>query len=405
MIVGLNVLFVQFAYDNYHKNNDSLILNNGFQHVEKECKNAGDLFWVKHFESDAEMKTHSLPIQKGNVFVSAFYYDHLKQTYYWAKKYPEINFLVGGPAVRYGNYSSDEFLPNLVLTKGLAEKEIFKQQDPSKKWSIDVPTELVRGKKEIRFGYNIDRRCYWGKCIFCEGYTKKWEQVLHNDITNLRIPEIDAKKMVRLNIPTVTPHLLINMLPKLPTRQDVVYDFFIKASKEINPVARKVIGDCARGIGPSPQQFRWVIGIEWPSHRMLQYMRKGSTVDQLVELIEIAGQYGIPVGMPFIFGWKNLTPQDVKEAKEFIRRVETIPNLNTSCVGFSLEVHPSAPLYQEFENDELTVVKKKFFNNGECRIKLNQEQYELNEEFKQYYLASKLNTYMYDSELGNVDVG
>jgi hypothetical protein len=400
-----DVLFVQFYYDNYHNNNASVILDNGFQNVYHDCINVGDFLWVRHFETEHEMEKNRLPIHSGTVYVSAFYYDHLIQAYIWARQYPQIKFIIGGPAVRYGNYTCDQKPRNLLSNTGLAEEVIFGKSKPNKQWAIDIPKELIKDKKEVRFSYNLDRRCYWGKCIYCDGYVKSQEKSMNNDMSNLHIPDIDIRKMIRLNIPSMPPVFFSKMLKKLPRRSDVIYDFFVRGGEETIPHLTSGMKQCENGNGPGPDQFRWVVGIEWPSDRMLAYMKKGTTNDHLLQLLRLAGKYQVPVGMPFIFGWNNLTKDDVLHAKQFINEVEEIPNLQTSCVGFTLEVHPSTPLYHKIDKAELIPAGKKLFNNGECRVKLKPEQHALNEDFKQFFLSSKLNTYLYDSEIGNVDVG
>jgi radical SAM superfamily enzyme YgiQ (UPF0313 family) len=398
-------LFVQFVYDNYHKNAGSLILNNGFQNVHHLCKKVGDFFWACHFESEEEMAEQLLPIEAGKVFVSAYYHDHLMQSYFWAQRYPRIEFLVGGPAVRYGGYRGEGLPPNLSLSSGLAEEAIFGITGQSRRWGVELPEERLKGKEEVRFSYTLDRNCYWRQCIFCDGYTKGGDGILDNDLEQLSIPEAPIRKMVRLNIPSMPPKHFAGLLPKLPRRDDIAFDFFVRGSQETTPAAQRALEAGAAGVGPQPDHYRWVIGIEWPSDRMLNFMKKGCTTASLLQTLKLAAGYRIPVGMPFIFGWHNLTRRDVEDAKAFVRAVEELEGLQTSCVGFSLEVHPSAPLYREFSPAQLEPVRKKVFNNGECKVRLDPEQQELNREFREFFLESSLNTYSYDSALGNVQVG
>ncbi|MEW6617789.1 MAG: hypothetical protein AB1422_00300 [bacterium] len=395
-------IFIQFLHD---KARNSIILNNGFSNVYNECKNAGDFFWSKHYSEISAMEKNCLPIKNGKAYISAFYYDHLMQSYIWARQYPDIRFIAGGPAVRYANFTSQNLPYNLTLSKGLAEKVIFLKDKPNKTWDIDIPVNLIKGKNIIRFAYNIDRRCYWGKCIFCDGYNKDWESPLNNNIDNLKIPKLNGNinKIVRLNIPSITPKFLKNEVPKLPRRNDVIFDFFIRAGKEILPVITQVLEDCANGIGPAPEQFRFVIGVEFPSDRMLQYMGKGTSRALLLKLLSLAERYKISVGIPFIFGWNNLTLKDVQEAVDFIKKVEQMEALETFSTGFTLEIHPNSPVFKQFKTSELIPIRRKIFNNGECRIKLNKEQQELNEAVRSFYLHSKINSYLYDSEIGNIN--
>jgi hypothetical protein len=397
-----STLFVQFADSSYRGKVGTLVLCNGFQHVHEQCKQRGDFFWARFCSSEEAMHANQLPISHGTVYVSAWYYDHLLQSYIWALNYPNIQFIVGGPAPRYGGFTNEQLPKNLYITKKLFEEELLNQQNPSKSWDLELPAELAASADEIQFSYNIDRRCYWGKCTFCEGYTKPWEKTLNNDVDKLKIPQSQASKVVRLNIPSVTPKFLKNSLPKLPRRDDVMYDFFIRASDEIVPVAAKVLEDCKNGLGPKPENFRWIIGVEWPSNRMLDYMRKGESKERIMELIDITSHYGVNIGVPFIVGWNNLTQNDVDEAKDFVTRIENCSSIK-SAVVFTLEVHPSTPLYGLIDKKDLVPVHRKVFNNGECRVHLSDEQAELNEEFRQFFLQSKLNSFMYDGAVSTTD--
>lgn len=397
-----STLFVQFADRGYRGKIGTLILCNGFQHVYKECKQLGDFYWSTYRATEEEMHLNELPISKGTVYVSAWYYDHLLQSYIWALKYPNIRFIVGGPAPRYGGFTSEKLPENMQMSTKLFEEEVLGQQFPCKSWDLELPYSLMDGVDEVQFSYNIDRRCYWGKCTFCEGYTKPWEKTLNNDVDKLVIPDSSARKVVRLNIPSVTPKFLKHGIPKLPRRDDVTYDFFIRASDEIVPVVAKVLEDCKKGIGPKPENFRWIIGVEWPSNRMLEYMNKGESKERIIELINLTEQYGVQIGLPFIVGWNNLTQQDVDEAKDFVSMLENCTNIKTTVV-FTLEVHPSTPLYGLIDKNDLIPVERKVFNNGECRVRLSDEQTALNEEFRQFYLNSKLKSFMYDGAVDSRD--
>lgn len=126
-------LFVQFFYDDCFYN--ELVLNNGFSNVHNDCLGKGDFFWAEQFDDKLEMENNDLPVKSGIVYISAFYYNHLVQSYIWANRFPNIQFMVGGPSIRYGGFNSDALPNNLKLINGLAEDVIFKNYIPSKLWA------------------------------------------------------------------------------------------------------------------------------------------------------------------------------------------------------------------------------------------------------------------------------
>ncbi|MDQ7094864.1 hypothetical protein REC12_14795 [Desulfosporosinus sp. PR] len=395
--MGKDILFLQFAQEDSH-DNTLLNLNNGLSNVYNECKKIGDFYWATQFNNQSEMGKNELPIKKGKVYVSAFYYPHLLQTYYWAQKYPDIEFNVGGPVIRSGNYSGQDLPVNLNLTNKNAEEVILNKNTLSKTWGIEYPKEYIKGKKAVRFTYHLDHRCYWNKCIFCEGYTKDLNKGLNNSIDNLKINDnySNLKKIIRLNIPSITPKFLKYELPRLLRRKDIVYDFFLRASKEIIDLLPEVLKNLEEGNGPHPSQLRFVVGVEFPSYKMLQYMKKGIEKDIILRIIELAKDYHISLGLPFIYGWNNLSQTDVDEAVEFLHNVEKIGHPNTESVLFKLEVYPNTSLFSSLKGC-LEPLKKYIFDNGEHRVVLNAEQYLLNEEFKNALINSRLNTVLYDS--------
>lgn len=402
--MGKEVIFLQFAHEDSH-NDKVLNLNNGLSNVYNQCKQIGDFYWARQLNNEIEMKKNTLPIEKGKVYVSAFYYPHLLQTYYWAQNYHNIEFNVGGPAIRAGNFRCQNSPPNLSLTDKTAEEVIFNQSTLNKTWGIEYPQDLIKDKETVRFTYHLDHRCYWNKCVFCEGYTKDLSKGLNNSIDNLKLDDnYYLKKIIRLNIPSMTPKFLKHELPRLTRRNDIVYDFFIRASKEIVEILPAILKSLEEGAGPHPSQLRFVVGVEFPSNRMLQYMKKGIEKDYVLEIIRMAKDYNISLGLPFIYGWNNLCQTDIDEVKQFIHEVDKIGHPSIESVLFQLEVYPGTSLYTNLK-DSLEPVKKFIFDNGEHRVILKSEQHLLNQEFKNILMNSSLNTLLYDStKLGYIYV-
>jgi hypothetical protein len=131
MIMG-DTLFVQFFNEIKETYFD---LCNGFSDTYDLCKSKGDLYWTQHeadqtkWYLDETYTNRELPISSGTVYISAIYVNHLYQSYIWAREYPDIRFIVGGPVAAerrvdvkgwnpvYFLIDSDDVWPsNLVIT-------------------------------------------------------------------------------------------------------------------------------------------------------------------------------------------------------------------------------------------------------------------------------------------------
>ena len=48
---------------------------------------------------------------------------------------------------------------------------------------------------------------------------------------------------------------------------------------------------------------------------MLKYMKKGTTVDNMIETVDIIQKYKARLNLSFILGWDNLTKPRLEETK------------------------------------------------------------------------------------------
>ena len=108
-----DTLFVQFfsaVRDRYYD------LCNGFSDVTALCRQHGDFFWQEHTADPSNWEDETtynrpLPMKSGRVFVSAVYAHHLYQTFIWARRYPDIAFVVGGPVAAERGGGADGWKP------------------------------------------------------------------------------------------------------------------------------------------------------------------------------------------------------------------------------------------------------------------------------------------------------
>ena len=135
-------------------------INNGFSDTYDLCKSKGDFLWVLH---DSNYERIKLPIKKGKIFVSASMINEIHLSYIWAKRYPDIDFIVGGPAVSSGTYTKDSLPKNLVFTEKSVE-QFFGAPDFSYEWKLELPKQVLQDDLEIFYTYSITNKCYWNKC-------------------------------------------------------------------------------------------------------------------------------------------------------------------------------------------------------------------------------------------------
>lgn len=337
-------------------------LGNGFSDSHDLCKSKGDFFWTEH-EVDStkwyEEETYNnreLPIKKGTVYMSALYTNHLYQSYVWAKEYPEIKFIVGGPVAAERRVDGQAWNPvyvdidrnwaippNLKIT-GKSVEDWFGISNFSEEWKLDVP-ENVPKKSPIYFSYTLDNRCYWSNCIYCniglhakELFRERTD--IHYEFKNL---EHEGHKIVRINTASITPKHIREVLPNLPCRDDIEYRVFMRPAKAENEALLEVLSHW----GDDIPKIMFGIGMEFPSDRMLRYTCKGFSSEEMLETLKICVTHGIRINVNFILGWNNLLEKDIEELKNFMKRM---PEGSVANVQIRwLFAHPHTKIHDTYE--------------------------------------------------------
>jgi hypothetical protein len=374
-----DTLFLQF----YSKSrfSDYYDLGNGFSDTWELCKSKGDMIW---FEYDGllwstvdalvrdiaplwKCETVELPIKKGTIYVSALYVMHLYQCLVWAKKYPNIKFIVGGPAVRSDLYVVEEEMPsNLIITSQTVE-ELFSVPNFKYDWKLEVP-DNVSGK-DIIFSYTLDTSCYWSKCIYCNYAFCK--QRIRDDITfGFENVEHDALKIVKLNSPSLTPKLLDDVIPRLPRNNDIKYDMYIRSCKAENDALKRVIR------GTETLNMKFISGIEYPSDRVLKMLDKGITVKEILNTINIFDKSSHELLLFIILFWDNLQESDLDDMEKFI---DVLPH-SVKIALTRIFVKPYTKLFDEYEPAKQVSIGPFYLG---FIPKINQDQIELSKRAKQ----------------------
>ena len=356
------VLFVQFLSRSKTSYCD---LANGFSDTYDLCQSKGDFFWVEHegdssqWHSEKIYTDRKLPIDRGTVFVSASYINHLYLVYVWSQQYPEIEFIVGGPVTASRECTTDAWNPlyfevrdhfqfpeNLKIT-GKSVEDIFEASNFSGQWRLEVPHTIVNPESPIYFSYTLDNGCYWGKCIYCNikevprALFRRREE-LNYEFAGLGHP---GTKIVRLNTGSITPKNIREILPNLPRRNDLEYRTFMRSAPAENQSLEKVLGQMTDGF----PALTLGIGIEFPSDRMLTFMGKGITKDDILETLRICAQYNVKVNGNVILGWGNLVKEDIQDLERFF---EDMPDqAMTSAQLRWLYAHPHTVIHDRYQGE------------------------------------------------------
>ncbi len=355
-----DVLFVQFLS---RSRNGYYDLVNGFSDTYDLCRSKGDFCWIGH-ESDSSLwyreSTYTgrpLPIEKGKVFVSASYINHLYQAVVWAWQYPEIQFIAGGPVAAARRCAGNtweplyfalrdkaELPPNLTIT-GKSVEDVFGAPNFSGRWRLEIPGDKVPSHAPIYFSYTLDNGCYWGRCIYCNIKEAPPELFRKRKVMDFEFAGIDhpGSKIVRLNTGSITPRYIREVLPNLPDPGDMEYRTFMRCAKAENKALAEVLEQKGAAFPP----LTMGIGVEFPSNRMLAYMDKGISTEDILETLHICARHKVAVNGNIILGWGNLVETDLQDLADFLDRV---PARSMASVQLRwLYAHPHTPIHEQYQ--------------------------------------------------------
>ena len=379
-----DTLFVQF----YNRTRSGWFdLSNGFSDTWDLCRDRGDICWISHLSDSRDWydpKAYEeipLPLDRGRVYVSAVYISHLYQVYLWAKAYPEVEFIVGGPvtAERPGpahqwnpvHFNLESPLPSNIIPTGQSLEQLWGLPDFSGSWHLELPEE-VPADQPVYFSYTLDNYCYWRKCPFCSIACHDPAHIRHRKACDLDFMHLDhpGRKIVRLNTGSMTPAYIRDILPRLPVRPDMEYRFFMRAA----PAETRSLEYAARQFGNDVPDCTLGFGIEFPSDRMWDYLNKGTRMEEVIETLETCMDIGFKVNANMILGWNNLVEADLKDLEMFMDACKgtTVTSLQLRW----LFAHPHTPIYKDYDGREESIRLGPF----DCgfNVKLNEEQQALN---------------------------
>jgi len=362
-------------------------LCNGYSDTYDLCRSKGDFFWTVHetdrgkWYDDATYIGRKLPIDKGTIYISAIYSNHLYQAYIWAQEYPEINFVVGGPVAAertmmagkwnpvYIKVDKKVSLPKNLTVTGKSVEDWFGVPNFSGKWKLVLPGDIP-GDSKIYFSYTLDNRCYWKKCIYCNIALHAEEVFRERKRIDCEFADVNhaGMKIVRLNTGSITPKFLREALPALPNRPDLDYRLFIRSGT----VETRALEEALQQLNGNIPNLVLGFGMEFPSNRMLKYAGKGFTTGELLAFLHLCKAYGLKINANFMLGWNNLIEDDLRALETFMAAMPE-DAVTTAQIRWLL-AHPFARVHDTYEGEPLWVGP---FYEG-FRVAVNDEQKALN---------------------------
>jgi hypothetical protein len=172
--------------------------------------------------------------------------------------------------------------------------------------------------KHLRYTFNNGSACYWQKCNFCIATARDGRSCenIKYDYENLKLA---PEGRVYLSNPSTPGPMLKQILPLLSTYKQFFTLFIRSGEKELKSL---------QSINVNWTKFHFLIGIEFPSDRMLKIMNKGVTLDECRNMITFLQSKKASFALYMIYDWPELTKKDVAEAKDFL----SIVNKNTSYI-------------------------------------------------------------------------
>jgi radical SAM superfamily enzyme YgiQ (UPF0313 family) len=333
----MNKLFVMFHKDSpklFDINNRFRLFQNGFSHTWNNCKKQGDMIWLKHGENP--------PVDKSRLFVSAWYKPDALEAERWARENPQLDVVVGGPLLTHYEITIGKDLKNF---RQISRSDVEQGLDiDTSEWGLDI----LPGYENVGYSFGIVKGigCYWGKCYYCKYHHKP----VYREFETIPIIEYPGHKYIWLHTFSISPSMIKSIYSKLPNRPDVSYMTYMRADESILKALQYAFD---RTKIPT-ENLMFDLGIEVPSNRMLSWMKKGTTVEAYLKLIEFLGKCGCRLHFNLMTDWPQLTEEDVKEVGSFLTKLGYIEGHQTITANlYPLQVVYDRPFMKEFKGNLL----------------------------------------------------
>jgi radical SAM superfamily enzyme YgiQ (UPF0313 family) len=163
------------------------------------------------------------------------------------------------------------------------------------------------------------RGCYWNKCSFCDispsmkkMYRERSVENVVNDIARLK--ESYSTNCFNFSVDAITPKYLKKLSQALiDNEMDIVWGAELRMEKSF---AKENLAELLYNAG-----LRYVFfGFESASQRIMDLVKKGTSVDTSETLVHVFSRYGIKIYLAWIVGLPGETEDDFWKTVDFIDR-------------------------------------------------------------------------------------
>ena len=315
--------FIQF-HGAEVKDLDTYTISNGFSSIWKRLEKLGTVMWLSVDDP--------FPDLQGDIYVSCCWGDEIDYVFEWAKQMPHLFFIVGGPMVSAGVISK---LTNVKMYWKQAY-ELFDGSYPTPdEWKLELPN--IEDGKHIRYLHSISfgEKCHWGKCVFC-----KYGDGTPYEFPELKIPivEYHGLKTIWINTKSLTSNNIKMLIPNMEWYNDVFYVAYLRPSLKVKNAFEEV-----QHLIKKPNHLSVNVGVEFPSDHMLQFMRKGFSMQHCIDTINTMTKIGINVQINTISAWPNLKQSDIDQVKIFVDSIKRPEKI--TVVDHMLVIGPNTKMY------------------------------------------------------------
>jgi radical SAM superfamily enzyme YgiQ (UPF0313 family) len=212
----------------------------------------------------------------------------------------------------------------------------------SSEWDL----EILPGYENVGYSFGVVKGigCYWGKCYYCKYHHKP----VYREFDSIPIINYPGNKYIWLHTFSISPSMIKNIFSKLSYRPDVNYMTYMRADESI----LKALQYAFSRTESQTSNFLFDLGIEVPSNRMLGWMKKGSTTEEYLKLIEFLCGHGCRLHFNLMTDWPNLMEDDVKEISRFLDNLRCVDGHKTITANlYPLQVVYDRPFMKEFKGN------------------------------------------------------
>lgn len=369
----MNNLYVQFVNNGQYtreRQQPFHIFQNGLSSVWNKCKNTGDMVWVG-IKDDIPVTEHK------NIFVSGWFRQDLLRAYRFAKNNPDKNIIVGGEVAKQSIFIKPKYkLPNLEITSLDAEERIFGEKYISPEWNFEIPEKYKN--ENIAWTFPVDRGmgCYWGRCTFCRVPLGTFKRIPY-----VKPPIIEGgkTKSVWFGSLCISPETAFDIFSQVEYRKDTFYFTYVRPTIEIGNSLDK-----AMRISNVGENSVFVTGIEFPGNRMLKFIRKGTRVENQLDMIKKVISHGSEITINLIINWPFLIEQDIDDASNFFNELKKLNYNKLSCEMYGFRIKEKSPMFEIFKGEKI-LIEDPLFEVNNYYVPLDDKQKELNTKLKHIY--------------------